>query len=413
MEVVDPLKQRDRFVVVNHPGFAGREIEAADKYFSHYGLEAPRIPLLTPEFTVPLFLRLYCESLADSGGAGVAVGHEGRIEIFERYLNSKIERVTRRVFTNAGSNLEVQENRKRIRRALDVLLDRMAGADAEWLQLDDAEAAVAKATGGNSERALAIIGAFENEGVLSQEPLYLRQDGDGIAVRVLFQAFSDFLLLKRRLDQCSGPLHDETFKAWLRETAGWGVLEAATVVFPERYGIELPDFLDLDESLLSRGRNMSMEDWRQVNRVQHVFRSLAEMLPYRSSEAVTQRSVQLLNVVLQSDHVAVDLYNLLYTIAPQPTNQLNAAGLHNHLARQTMAQRDASFGFAVYHSLTEETTTVARLARWAAHGPYPSYSDEVIELSATALVWLLSSANRWMRDWVTKALVVRQSSNAG
>jgi hypothetical protein len=404
VEVVDPENDRDRFVVVNHPGFAGREIEATDQYFSHYGLEAPRIPLLVPEFTVPLFLRLYCESLVDSGSAAVAVGHEGRIEIFERYLQSKIKRVARSVFTSVGSNLEVQENRRRIRRSLEALLDRMAGANAEWISLDDAVAAVANVTGVSGKQALAIISAFENEGVLSQEPSYLLERGSGIAVRVLFQAFSDFLLLKRRLDQYSDPPHDETLKAWLRDTAGWGILEAATVVFPERYGMELPDFLGLDENLLNRGRDPS-NDWAHVNRVRHVFKSLVDMLPYRSAEAVTQRSVQVLNVVLQSKHVSFDLFNLLYTIAPQPNNPLNSAGLHNYLARQTMPNRDASFGFAVYHSLSEETTSVTRLARWAAQGPYPSYNDEVIELSATALAWLLSSANRRMRDWVTKALV--------
>ena len=47
-----------------HPGFAEREIEATSGTSTHYKLEAPKIPLLTPEFTLPLFLRLYCESLS-------------------------------------------------------------------------------------------------------------------------------------------------------------------------------------------------------------------------------------------------------------------------------------------------------------------------------------------------------------
>lgn len=403
--VVDPLEERDRFVMVEHPGFAGREIEATDKYFSHYKLESPRIPLLVPEFTVPLFLRMYCESLADSGGAGIAVGHEGRITIFKRYLNTKVKRVTRKVFTSTGSNLELGENQRRIRSALDALLDRMAGADTEWLQLDDAVGAITAAIGGSSDRSLTIISAFVNEGVLSQEPLYLRHAGDGIAVRVLFQAFSDFLLLKRRLDQCPDPLHDKTLKAWLRDTAGRGILEAATVVLPELYDIELPDLFGFDESDLSWRRDDSEEARRRNNRARHVFQSLAEMLPYRSAEAVTERSVELLNVVLRSEATYVRLYDLLYTIAPQSNNRLNAVCLYHHLARQSMARRDASFGRDVYSGLIEGTPAVNRLARWAAQGPYPSYPDDVIELSAAALMWLLASPNRFMRDWITKALV--------
>src|SRR5262249_18485502 len=90
---------------------------------------------------------------------------------------------------------------------------------------------------------------------------------------------------------------------------------------------------------------------------------------------------------------------------PQPGNRLNAAGLHRHLAQLTMPRRDAWYGFAVYDDIWEETSPVTRLARWAAQGPYPSYPPEVIELASTALAWLLSSPNRFMRDWVTKALV--------
>ena len=71
------------------PGFAEREVEATQKYFAHYRLPAPRIPLLTPEFTLPLFLRLYCESLARSGADPVPDGHQGRVAIFERYLRSR------------------------------------------------------------------------------------------------------------------------------------------------------------------------------------------------------------------------------------------------------------------------------------------------------------------------------------
>ena len=50
-----------------HPGFAGREVEATHKYFEHYGLREPRIPLLLPEFAIPLFLLTYCEGLQGEG----------------------------------------------------------------------------------------------------------------------------------------------------------------------------------------------------------------------------------------------------------------------------------------------------------------------------------------------------------
>jgi hypothetical protein len=92
-------------------------------------------------------------------------------------------------------------------------------------------------------------------------------------------------------------------------------------------------------------------------------------------------------------------------MAPQRGNLLNGNGLHKYLMRQKMPLRDADFGIATYSELDDEFSSASLLGRWAAAGPYPTYDDEVIELSCIPLCWLLSSPNRFMRDWVTKSLV--------
>src|SRR5262249_4394982 len=107
LEVVDEGTERSHYVTCEHPGFAGREVEATQNYFDYYCLEAPRIPLLVPEFRVPLFLRLYCESLRDTGATGAAVGHEGRVKVFERYLDAKLTRVARRLFSKQETAYEI------------------------------------------------------------------------------------------------------------------------------------------------------------------------------------------------------------------------------------------------------------------------------------------------------------------
>ena len=59
---------------VEHPGFDGRELEATERIFDFFKLEQPRIPLLTVEFTNPLFLILYCESLEGMGLSAPPLG---------------------------------------------------------------------------------------------------------------------------------------------------------------------------------------------------------------------------------------------------------------------------------------------------------------------------------------------------
>ena len=90
-----------------------------------------------------------------------------------------------------------------------------------------------------------ILGLLQEEGVLTREPLYLGDGQYGEGVRIVFQAFADFLLLKRRLARSDDPLHDPAVKAWLTDECSWGISEAATVLFPEMYDIELPDFLGI------------------------------------------------------------------------------------------------------------------------------------------------------------------------
>ena len=79
------------WTVVTHRGLVGREDEAAALYFEHYGLQPPRVPLLHPDLTTPLFLKLYCEGL---------VGAEQRVDtsdtataIFARLVKAHARRI--------------------------------------------------------------------------------------------------------------------------------------------------------------------------------------------------------------------------------------------------------------------------------------------------------------------------------
>uniref|UniRef100_UPI000A605C50 ATP-binding protein n=1 Tax=Nocardia mikamii TaxID=508464 RepID=UPI000A605C50 len=400
-EVVCDDIESSRYVNQQHPGFAEREVEAAQRYFDHYHLEAPKIPLLTPEFTLPLFLRLYCESLASTDSPPPLAGHQGRIEIFERYLNAKVSTVSRRLRPTATSGYELSSARSQVIQVLDAILDELSRVGQEAMSLAAVEPVVRAVVQESSDDPIRILGLLQEEGVLTREKMYLGDGNFEEGIRIVFQAFSDFLLLKRRVALSADPLHDLQLREWLGSECSFGIREAATVFFPEEYKVELPDLLGLqmrsdpDDDDADDGI-----DWR----VRWVYSTLVETLPYRRSEAITQRTIDLLNDA-QLCITRAELYRALFILAPQPGNRLNAFGLHKYLTDRRMPERDSDFGIATYDELMDAFGPVARLARWAAAGPYLSYSAEVVELAAIPLCWLLSSPNRFMRDWVTKALV--------
>lgn len=386
-----------------HPGFAEREIEATQRYFAHYGLEAPKIPLLTPEFTLPLFLRLYCESLSQSDVDSIPDGHQGRVAIFERYLAAKVATVARRFRPTATSSYELNAAKSQVNRVLDGLLYELSRLGRESISTGAAEAVAQASLDNTGADATKVLGLLQEEGVLTRERLYLGSGNFDEGVRIVFQAFADFLLLKRRLALSEDPLSDQTVKSWLAEECSWGINEAATILFPEVYGVEVPDLLGI--KLGAQPKQPGDRDARNHHhRARRLHRSLVESLPYRDSQAISQRTIDLLNDT--QPHMSRDeFYRVLFTLAPQSGNRLNGNGLHHYLVRQRMPRRDSDFGFAAYNELFETASPAARLARWAAAGPYPAYDAEVIELACIPLCWLLSSPNRFMRDWVTKALV--------
>ena len=44
-----------------HDGFRGRVAKAARRFFAHYKLPEPNVPVLDPEYENPLFLKLLCK----------------------------------------------------------------------------------------------------------------------------------------------------------------------------------------------------------------------------------------------------------------------------------------------------------------------------------------------------------------
>lgn len=402
LRVVCDDVERGRYVQRSHPGFAGQEVDATHKFFAFHGLQAPRVPLLVPEFTLPLFLKLFCEGLREARQNAFA-GHQGRITIFQRYLDAKLNNVARRYRPQASTDYEQSTARQSVTTALDAILDEFAETGREMMSLARAEELVTAALGDSRDDAVVVIGSLQSEGVLNQELLYL-DDTVEQGLRILFQALADYMILRRRLDRSPDPTLDDTVKQWLREEASWGIIEAAAVVLPELIGIELPDLLNVNLKNVGLDDSNDRAARRRDIRNQHIALSVVRSLPYREASAVTERTVELLNESLPLMR-REDLFRVMFLIAPQPENRLNGDSLHRHLAGIRMPIRDEYFGFATYHELSEEGSAGAVLARWASKGPYPDYDPQVIELAAIPLMWLLLSPNRFMRDWITKALV--------
>lgn len=388
VDAIDPEARRSSdFVHTDHPGLSGREHEATHLYFEHYRMEAPRYPLLTPEFSNPLFLQLYCETF--QGGTQPPQGSESRIKVFSRLVERSLNTVAGSL-ASSGTETARATVQSDARRVLDAVLDELVKNGGETVPFDDAVATARAAAAASDLDGARVLAELEAHGLLATAPLWF-DEGRQRGVRVTFQALADYLLLQRRWSGAglsSAP--DQAFIDWLR-AASWGVQEAAAVWLPEVSGIELRELLD-----------PHFDDDRWGSRFDEM---TVKSLAFRSIASISGATVDVVNRCLQSPRMRNEsVYSELCAIAPIPNHPLNADRLHEHLARVPMADRDAVFGVAIYDVLDDDGPFL-RLARWAQAGPYPDYNPEVVELAVIPLVWLLTSPNRRMRDWITKVLV--------
>ena len=176
-------------------------------------------------------------------------------------------------------------------------------------------------------------------------------------------------------------------KAWLAEECSWGIIEAATVLFPEVYDVELPDFLGIKLGAEPRQgdepRGLGPARSEPGSSTGHWSRTCPTATRRRSRSA----RIDLLNDAQRYMSARRVLPGAVHAgpAAGQPAERRGPASY----SPARMPERDSDFGFATYHEMSRGFSPAARLARWAAAGPYPAYDPEVVELACIPLCWLL------------------------
>ena len=374
---------------VEHRGFSGRELEAVERFFSVFGLQQPGIPLLAPEFTNPLFLKLYCEGLKGITPNTATVGEAHVSEVFERHLQSKADLIANR--------LKLDPAARPVQGAIDAFCKALADANRDILARDNATNIINEFAPGRDQWPDTMLGALLSESVLTADVARDSKSANTVeVVRFTYQRFADYRIGSALLGSLEGDpkrLGEELAdgkplrKRFEEAPVGW--IEALSVQMPEQFGVEL---LEAAEWRLGSFRH---RQWEEA-----FVRSIAARRP----SAVTLRTRELLGKVWkQSPNLSELVLETILSIAPSPRHLLNADFLHGSLKSLPMPRRDVAWSIPTYGAF-DYGGALDRLIRWAARGPYPDCSNEVVELAAVPIVWAFTSPNRRLRDYATKAL---------
>lgn len=411
-----------------HRGFTGREMQGLESYLRAIPDALPRTPLLTSVFTNPLFVKLYADSLRRSleKGRSTTKAHaRDRSAVFEAFVDHRAEDICERLGLDASV--------RPVHRAVNALAAQMATDQVAVLPREQARSIADACAPAATAWPTTMLGQLIAEGIVSAERVHGTAElgigfpyqafGDDRIVRAVFTAHHEEIELLR---QGSALAADSPLGHWLAQAAP-NLQEAATILLPEQTGTELIDLLDSAAPSGESGPAPADDETETLHLL--LARNFLNTLALRSTHSVTERTVALLNRAAALGHRS-DYLEAVLALTAEPGHLLNADRLHRALARMPRPERDAAWGIDTYNMLWD-ATALHRLLRWAEQYPTPQHlhpafrpsprrlgaprhtapqtsrpaDAEVARLAATALIWTLTSSNRFLRDRATKALV--------
>ena len=398
---------------VTHYGFRGHEYEATRIFFEHHGIEFHSSPILYPEFANPLYLKTICHVLQSTGQTRLPRGRQGITTVLHSFIDVVNEQLAGRLDYDAKENL--------VSLALQRLAERFLETGNNWLMREDADRVVNSVLP-SRDFSRSLYRGMVDEGVLLEDIFGLHGSDSHEVVSIAFERFADHVIaegiIQHHLDRNSFSRIFESFPTRWRRLArrflhlfgnkvsksidrsdslvnfaecnrfvAQGVIEALCIQMPERTGHELVRITPRFQSLWGIGE------------------AFLESLVWRELDAFSEETRVVLNELVASRSMYSEPKDTLITVSAIPGHFFNADFLDSRLRQDNMADRDTWWSTYLHRTWGNEGP-VDRLVEWAFNiSPGDTVDEEVVDLAAITLGWMLSTPNRFLRDRATKGLV--------
>lgn len=382
------LIEERKLIAVPHKGFAGIEYKAMREFFRYYNIKQPDVPLLSPEFQNPLFLKLFCSGLNNLGITEIPRGSQNITKVYENFINSVNNKLSNENILNYDPRDKI------VWKTIKGLADKMAERNDSRIPLNEAKGIVHEILPSDGYHN-SLFYHLKTEGIITESIMYT-EDTCVEAVQFSYERFADHLITKYLLDKhLNVDAPESSFKngqplAKLFTTEfSWhyeGLIEAISIQLPEKIGKELIELVP---------------QYAKRSSVQQAF---LDSLVWRDPKSTNKKTKDIIN-----DYIIQDNYNQLMetfiTVATLKDHPFNADSLHRYLLKHDLPNRDATWSIFLFYQVGENGA-VDRLIDWAWSPEDKSHIDDSsILLAAKTLAWFLTTSQRYLRDRATKALV--------
>ena len=387
-----------KYCDVVHNGFLGKEIESQKAYSNYYGLGIPKNFYFHREFSNPLFLLVYFESLKEFQENKVtdknpnfpsSVDINSIITMWFESKNNKISKIL---------NFDPRDE-KLVQCALENLAEMMITYDDRRIPLEKVRIKINEVTKQNFKQ---LLNYLEDESLVTVEgqPKKGSTQSTDYFVRFTFERIGDFLIAEQLISGLEN--YDEVFKPGNSlhkfvkdddEVIKYSnLLEAFTIRWPELTGKELVDCVDCYDNPV-------------------IVESFISSLNWRDPIYITKRTIELILDLLRNLKYTIKGFECLLENSTKEGHPLNVEFLHNYLTNQSMVERDGNWVIAVgesysgWSSSVNEASPVYKLTEIGNIIKSDGISKSISLLWALISCWFLSSIDRRIRDSATKTLI--------
>lgn len=377
------MKESSEILTMYHRGFEDNSIQAAKEFMNHYGISFTPLEFFGYEMSNPLFLTLYCKTY---NGEEVSLP-----QLYERLIqgaNVGIFKALEEELTKRGYTADDNIIRSLVDEIAYIMVEKKRRSITYqelcdlrfWSYHQLAPAVFVKHL---------INEHILHETVINEDEIHYYfaydQMNDYYCAKTIVKKFLSKKELRRYLSEIVLGIQDgELGNSWNID-----LFVNACALYAEKFGEECIDIID---NLLD-----NYDKWS-------VFSRYIDSFQWRDKRFIPADKIY--DFLMKYPCEPGDLWKMLIGNSVKVSHPLNADFLHRFLLSYLLSKRDQLWTIYINGLTWDDADRIVQLIQMYNAGEKLEISDEKqVELLLTLFGWLLTSSNRWLRDYTSKAMI--------
>lgn len=373
-------EMKDDIISMEHNGFENNSINAIKEFMNYYNIPFTPLEYFSYEMSNPLFLTLYCKTY---NGEEVSLP-----ELYDRI----IERTNMSIFRSLEPELKrkgYSEDNDFLGPLITQIADSMVSHDTRFITKENLMSLNYWTEYGLTPAAFANLLVKEHifqDSVFQKKETYFfsyDQMNDFFCAKAIMKKYDTKDKVRNYLsDIVLGIKDGKISKSWNID-----LFINVCALYADEYGEECIDIID-----------------RLNSNQEQVFDRYIDSFQWRDNRNIP---VEHLYDLLQKFPCEPDsLWKMLIGNSIKITHPLNADYLHSFLSKYALNHRDYLWTIYINKLTRDESDRIVQLIQMYDRGEkLETKSEKQVELLLTLFGWLLTSSNRWLRDYSSKAMI--------